>query len=233
MSESTTIVLVGVLLSIFAAIYARKKLIEHNQPKTAEQFAAVSGGALLISSATFGTMVYIADGSWWVGFLVWALLYAFAMAVKRKSDQLDAEYLKEQQPVRTTNNPVKKEIESLHRMALRERDDQIQRLKFENEILQDQLHSKRKPARHKPKAAPKITGKFGTFEFDYIDAEGNFSHRIVDANAVEEERFSGYCHEARAIRTFRYENVMSDLVNVETGEVMDAELWADGVRRDR
>ena len=114
----------------------------------------------------------------------------------------------------------------------RERDDQIQRLKFENEMLQDQLHSKRKPARHKPKAAPKITGKFGTFEFDYIDAEGNFSHRVVDANAIEEERFSGYCHEAGAIRTFRFENVMGDLVNTETGEMLDAELWADGVRRN-
>ena len=125
------------------------------------------------------------------------------------------------------------ESAALHRMALRERDDKIQRLKFENEMLQDQLHSKRKTAWHKPKAAPKITGKFGTFEFDYIDADGNFSHRIVDANAVEDERFSGYCHEARAIRTFRYKNVMSDLVNLETGEVMDAELWADGVRRNQ
>lgn len=43
----------------------------------------------------------------------------------------------------------------------------------------------------------------------------------------------GYCHEARTNRTFSFENVMSDLVNVETGEVMDAKLWAAGVRRAR
>lgn len=120
---------------------------------------------------------------------------------------------------------VKAESESLQRMALRERDDQIQRLKFENEMLQDKLHSKRKPARHKPKASPKFTGKFGTFEFDYMDSEGNLSHRLVDINAVEEERFSGYCHEAMAIRTFRVDNVLSSLVNVETGEVEDALAW--------
>ena len=193
--------------------------------------AEIYAGAAPLSSIVFATFVHFAGGIWWKGFLWWLIGSAIYYAIKDARAKKKAASEDAPQTTKQVSN-VNAEVNAIHRMALRERDDQIQRLKFENEMLQDQLHSKRKPARHKPKAAPKITGKFGTFEFDYIDAEGNFSHRVVDANAIEEERFSGYCHEAGAIRTFRFENVMGDLVNTETGEMLDAELWADGVRRN-
>ncbi len=63
-------------------------------------------------------------------------------------------------------------------------------------------------------------------EFDYVDADGNFSSRRVNVFGVDKYRFEGYCHTARNLRTFLIERVQGEVMDVSTGELLPAAKWA-------
>lgn len=69
-------------------------------------------------------------------------------------------------------------------------------------------------------------------EFDYVDANGNRSHRRVDVTAVDREYLDGYCHRACDIRTFVIGRVRGKVLVCDTGELLPAKEWAAQARRD-
>jgi hypothetical protein len=65
----------------------------------------------------------------------------------------------------------------------------------------------------------------GSISFDYIDTKSDYSSRVVDVTQADHRHFSGYCRSAKAFRTFLLEGVVSDVTDVDTGEVMPIEDW--------
>ncbi|MGH1450237.1 MAG: hypothetical protein ACRBBM_12580 [Pseudomonadaceae bacterium] len=62
--------------------------------------------------------------------------------------------------------------------------------------------------------------------FEYEDAEGNWTDRKVTVHAVDRRVIKGECHVARAERTFRLDRVMSNITDLDTGEILDVDVWA-------
>lgn len=64
--------------------------------------------------------------------------------------------------------------------------------------------------------------------FDYIDMDGNVTSREITANRYANGKIIGYCHLRRAQRSFFVSSIIGDgVVDVETGELLDAEAWAE------
>lgn len=66
----------------------------------------------------------------------------------------------------------------------------------------------------------------GTISFEYVDNNGDWSMRTVTVHSVSSTRIKGECHMRRAERTFLLERIEGDIVDLETGEVLDPEDWA-------
>ncbi|RHW21711.1 hypothetical protein C2846_07100 [Pseudomonas jilinensis] len=63
-------------------------------------------------------------------------------------------------------------------------------------------------------------------EFDYEDSAGNWSARQVNVLSVNDSYIKGVCLSKQAERTFRLDRVMSDITDLDTGEILDIDGWA-------
>jgi hypothetical protein len=63
--------------------------------------------------------------------------------------------------------------------------------------------------------------------FRYRDADGNITKRSVTAIRFGQDTFDAHCHLRDDQRTFRYERIIGDVVDLETGELIPAESWRD------
>lgn len=61
--------------------------------------------------------------------------------------------------------------------------------------------------------------------FEYEDSAGNWTDRKVTVHHVDPRCMKGECHAARAERTFRIDRIMSDITDLETGEILDVDDW--------
>lgn len=80
----------------------------------------------------------------------------------------------------------------------------------------------------KKSAAPLLPSELpATFRFTYVDRDGDPSERTVDVRHISQKDdatyLEGFCHKRSADRTFRTDRILGRLMNVETGEVIDAE----------
>lgn len=73
---------------------------------------------------------------------------------------------------------------------------------------------------------------FETITFDYVDAQGERSHRTVDVTAVDDEYLEGFCHKAQAERTFVIGRIRGKVMVDDTAEVMAPKKWAAAARRN-
>ncbi len=73
---------------------------------------------------------------------------------------------------------------------------------------------------------------FTEIEFDYIDAQGDHSHRTVEVWAVDDEYFEGRCHKAHDTRTFVIGRIRGKVLVHDTGELLAPRRWAAQARRD-
>lgn len=65
--------------------------------------------------------------------------------------------------------------------------------------------------------------------FTYRDSSGELTQRRVVVRELEERYLTGVCLLRGAVRTFRLDRVVGELVSEETGEVADALAWAAGI----
>ena len=61
--------------------------------------------------------------------------------------------------------------------------------------------------------------------FDYIDAGGRWSRRTVSIAAHGDEMFDAFCEDRQDLRTFRYDRIQGDIIDVDTGEVIEVRTW--------
>lgn len=84
----------------------------------------------------------------------------------------------------------------------------------------------RSPSASAGQAEPrKRRRRLARIEFSYVDAEGQHSHRQVNVFAVDAKHFEGYCLLAQATRTFLIARVVDDIVDLDTGEIVDVQKW--------
>lgn len=86
-------------------------------------------------------------------------------------------------------------------------------------------NKKEKPFKPKPSAAASELRTGDVYEITYFDANYNVSMRKVDFRSARESNgrqyMNAYCHERRALRTFRGDRI-SSMVNCKTGEVIES-----------
>lgn len=58
-----------------------------------------------------------------------------------------------------------------------------------------------------------------TLRFSYEDSRGDESTREVDVSLISAQRFTGWCHLRAERRTFRWDRVVGDLLDLQTGEL--------------
>lgn len=85
---------------------------------------------------------------------------------------------------------------------------------------------KTKPAKRTTSRAMDSRWSRGTISFEYVDAKGDWSMRTVSVHSVSSTRIKGECHACREERTFLLDRIEGDIVNLETGEVLDPQEWA-------
>jgi NAD-dependent DNA ligase len=66
--------------------------------------------------------------------------------------------------------------------------------------------------------------------FDYINAEGEYSSRRIIVRVLADTYFEGIDTEIHETRTFRYDRVVGLITSEETGEIIDPEAWATAAR---
>lgn len=67
----------------------------------------------------------------------------------------------------------------------------------------------------------------GPFEvsFRYIDANGGATDRRISAIWFGQYKVDAYCHHRMAERSFRYDRIVGDVLDVETGELLSVDQW--------
>ncbi len=71
-------------------------------------------------------------------------------------------------------------------------------------------------------------GRVDVVRFDYEDRDGIPSTRTVGVTGLDDRYFEGWCHTAKAIRTFRLDRVEGEMVSNRTGEIfIDSEAWKE------
>lgn len=77
----------------------------------------------------------------------------------------------------------------------------------------------------KPKRQPK-GGVLDVVRFDYEDASGVPSRRRVSVIRADKTYLEGRCHLRGAMRTFRLDRVVGDIISEESGEIANPYHWA-------
>ena len=63
----------------------------------------------------------------------------------------------------------------------------------------------------------------------YEDSMGFESEREVTVHSLDAVYLKGFCHLRNAVRTFKLQNIVGDVVRVETGELLSVNEWLDEV----
>jgi hypothetical protein len=58
-----------------------------------------------------------------------------------------------------------------------------------------------------------------------MDTSSESTQNIGRRLEEELDRFHGFCHHARGVRTFRIDRVVGPIVDRDTGEEQDPEVW--------
>lgn len=66
-------------------------------------------------------------------------------------------------------------------------------------------------------------------KFDYMDQRGKMTSREVTAHRHRDGKVYAYCHMRHDQRTFLVENIMGPVTDTDTGELLDAEAWAESL----
>ena len=61
----------------------------------------------------------------------------------------------------------------------------------------------------------------GTVAFTYEDSEGAISTRTVTVHSVSQTYLKGECHDRQAQRTFRIDRMIGDVIDADTGELLE------------
>lgn len=72
-------------------------------------------------------------------------------------------------------------------------------------------------------------GAIDTIRFDYEDAYGAKTSRLLSVYGVTDEYMEGMCHTRNAVRTFRLDRIAGQITSVETGEVLEPYRWASSI----
>lgn len=64
---------------------------------------------------------------------------------------------------------------------------------------------------------------YKTLSMTYKNTKGEVKERVVRVTRVDEVYFAGFCHTAKTTRTFKFDGVVGDLKDAETGELWNAE----------
>lgn len=83
-----------------------------------------------------------------------------------------------------------------------------------------------------PSAVVSPNNSLDIIQFDYIDAEGDYSQRRVVVHQVDGIRFSGQCMSCNDRRTFRVDRVQGNITSELTGEVSAPNVWAIAQSRE-
>ncbi|UGV31544.1 hypothetical protein LO767_03285 [Halopseudomonas aestusnigri] len=82
----------------------------------------------------------------------------------------------------------------------------------------------------KPSRASRNGWQLCRIAFEYEDADGNWTDRQVTVHSVTGAHIKGECHQRRAERTFRLDRILSDITDLDTGEVLSVKKWANAYR---
>src|SRR5690606_29339924 len=89
--------------------------------------------------------------------------------------------------------------------------------------------SKRSPIFKTPSAEPTRAIREGwelcSIAFEYDDAYGEWTERTVTVYSVTQDHLKGECHLRHAERSFRLDRIMSDITDIDTGEILDVDDW--------
>ncbi|WP_421212602.1 hypothetical protein [Aeromonas sp. 600479] len=69
--------------------------------------------------------------------------------------------------------------------------------------------------------------------FSYIDSKGDFSQREVSVSQVTNTHIKGWCHERKALRTFKTESIILDVTLLSSGEVVPVKDWVSAAKSKR
>ncbi|MBZ6064666.1 hypothetical protein LA374_00340 [Aeromonas schubertii] len=67
--------------------------------------------------------------------------------------------------------------------------------------------------------------------FSYIDSNKNYTQREVSVKQITDTHIKGWCHERKAIRTFRIDSIILDVTLRSSGEVIPLNSWVKAVER--
>ncbi|MBQ4781272.1 WYL domain-containing protein [Pectobacterium carotovorum] len=86
------------------------------------------------------------------------------------------------------------------------------------------------------------SGKFRVFSskvnlkeiaFEYEDSVGKQSYRTIDVKECDLIYITGYCHTAKALRTFRVDRIIDGVIIRETGEILDSYEYVNQYKKSR
>ena len=69
--------------------------------------------------------------------------------------------------------------------------------------------------------------------FSYIDSKGDFSKREVSVSQITNTHIKGWCHERKALRTFKTESIILDVTLLSSGEVVPVKDWVSAAKSKR
>jgi predicted DNA-binding transcriptional regulator YafY len=62
-------------------------------------------------------------------------------------------------------------------------------------------------------------------QFVYSDADENITKREVEVYSNDNKCFKGYCHLAGAPRMFRFDRIIGEVADLDTGEILSVKKW--------
>lgn len=152
-----------------------------------------------------------------------------------------AQAVSEAEPMPGDDPLVKPEIEAIRRESLAAMDRATkarEKEKKQEAVIEDPLVRWKETVSHdtypEKAAAPgkRIThgARLDVVNFDYINAEGEFSTRRIMVTMAGEWQFEGIDLDIHTQRTFRYDRVVGVMTSELTGEVLLPDEWAVSIR---
>lgn len=71
-----------------------------------------------------------------------------------------------------------------------------------------------------PSRAMRTGWRLGEVAFTYEDSAGDVTYRTVTVHSVTATYLKGECHDRQAERTFKIERIIGDVVDLDTGEIL-------------
>lgn len=186
----------------------------------------------------FGLIVVgLMYAGWFGGLLGLAITAGAAFAPQRQKEKLTA--VPEVLAVPVPPVAPEKKPEPASEPVANNTQDEVRRRSLEAMNRSTEARQRDMAVRNEKPAAPLAgwspsgaVSSIACIEFDYVDARGKKSHRVVDVTAVDREYLEGYCHTALDTRTFIIGRIRGQLLVRDTGELTTPKKWAAEARRD-